>query len=497
MSDPSIQIRGFTGLNVRESKNAVKDTELTSVMNFDLGATGQLIKRSGFEQLHGGVTLGANSVHVLGFFSTAAYKQIIARSGNELYYSTDGIAWTIVPGGPWADVEWGVQYTDKFYMVRSTGTVIVWTGVVAASVVGSPSGTYCRVFKDRLFVLNTLGAGVNASRLRFSEPFDFTAWPAVNYVGVGEGDGDWLIAVHEIQDMLLVFKANSTYVLFVQGDDFLSWVLRPFRTRIGCISKYSLVPYQGFLYFAGPDGIYTTNGSAVDLISSPVGPYFELVTVALATVNTLSAFIWDDKYVISLPTFANPPVWSDFNAFTWNQLLNTLWAGGSTQDIVLVYHILNGGWTLWDVKGFSPHRFVTVANTPSLKGIYSGTREVTGKIVRYGNDIYLDNEATYVSSMETKQFDFGKPTEKKRGKWIGIEVEGSGTYETQSVSDRVRLLNKTVDAVNYTLLKASGPGYFLTWRFGISVEESHSSIIHAVSMYLNARDYRPVKVSGG
>lgn len=497
MPDKVLSLVDFAGLNSRAEKNIIGDKELSSVINFDIGLKGQLVKRTGMKLMANTNALGApDSVIILGFFNTDTYKQFIAKSNNDLYYSTDAITWTLIAGGPWNAVECGVQYTDKFYMVRKVGTAIVWNGTAATAIVNSPAGTFCKVFKDRLFVINSEGAGAVASRLYFSNALDLTStgWPATNYVGVNEGDGDRLIAISIVSDYLLVFKTKAIWNLFIQGVDTLGWILRPYRYDTGCISRHSIVAREGITYFCGLDGIYSTDGSSLHIISSPVGNFFDQITVDINTLNQVSAFFWKDKIVFSMPSYANQPLWSTFAQGTWNQLYRTPWAAGASSNVYLVYHIRRKSWTRWDFQTVTPHRFAVVT-TAALKGVYCGERTSLGRILKFGDDVYSDLGVDILASFETKDFDVEKPTENKRGKWAALEVDGPGAYIFTSTisSNTVKVTSMTV--ASQKEIKVPGPGYFRIWRLGVSVVSNVPLTVKRVSLYVDAREYRPITKS--
>lgn len=487
------QVRKWIGLNVRETPNAIQDGELSNVVNFNLTDAGSLVKRTGFRTVHndaeaGGANFGATSVKVLGFFNTTSIQQLIARAGNEIYTSTDGITWTIIAGGPWGNIEYGTQYTDKFYMVRKDDTIVQWDGTTAAAIVGSPTGSYCRVFKDRLFVVNSYAAGSAASRIYFSDPFDFTAtgWPATNYVGVGEGNGDVLIAIFNVQDYLIVFKAGAMWILYVQGSDTLAWILRPFSDEIGCVSKYSLVLHEGILYFLSLLGVYQTDGNTVRNISAPITPLFDGIVISSSTINQSSAFILNDRYVLSLETFPEAPTWNSWVLKTWAQLNTTPWSGSGGTYTYLVYHIRQRGWTKWlPATGYLPHIFVAVTLSSSIKGVYSGDRLTNGRVYRHGESIYRDDSVDYAALLASKEFDFNTPTEMKRGKWVGVDTRGDGDFS----------LTHIVDGEGYTPLigtsdigqeeqKLPGPGYFRSWRVQMSFTHPNPQAVYGFGLHM-------------
>lgn len=501
MPDSTLDISTFTGLNTREASTAIGPKELSSVKNFNLGNSGQLEKRTGFIKVNTGVLSGVNaSIQIIGFFNTDTYKQFIARDGTNLYTSTDAKVWTVMPGGPWNDVQHGVQYTDKFYMVRKVGTVIEWNGISAAGIVNSPAGTFCKIFKDRLFVINSEGVGSVASRIYFSNALDLssTGWPATNYVGVQEGDGDRLIGISIVSDYLLVFKNKAIWNLFVQGPDTLSWILRPFRSDTGCISKYSILSREGITFFCGLDGIYTTDGSDVKLISAPVGNFFDLVTVDLPTINQVSAFFWKNMYVVAFPAYGSAPIWTTFEAAgTWDQLSAQTWAPLSSVNNYLVFHINQKGWTQWEFlsSGLSPHIFTSVVAVPDLKGVYCGERDATGRVLRFGDVIHTDFGFPIDVSIATKDFDMEKPIEKKRGKWIGVELAGAGAFTFKSVIDQTGIKMNVITVATESEVKVAGPGYFRNWRFEMSASTSAPLSVYRISMQTSAAEYRPIKKS--
>lgn len=496
--DNVLTINEFTGLNTRESANAIGSKELSSVFNFDLGQSGQLEKRTGVRLMFDNAAeMGADdSIHILGFLHTDTLKQFVARSGQNLYFSTDAVNWTVVPGGPWGDVQHGVQYTDKFYMVRRGGTVLEWNGAAITAIANSPSGTFCMVFKDRLFVIDTLATGAASSRLYFSNALNLssTGWPATNYVGVQEGDGDRLVCLAQVSDYLLVFKARGIWNLFVQGADTLSWILRPFRRDTGCVSRFSVVSREGVVFFCGVDGIYTTDGTDVKKISAAVENFFVPITTDATVLNSISAFFWRDKYIVAFPAFADLPTWSAWGVGSWNALSATLWSQSASKNVYLVFNLLKKGWTRYDFANTSPHRFVTVTALPSIKGVYCGERAATGRILKIGEEIFTDLGAAIVSSFETKNFDMDRPAQKKRGKWVAVEVLGGGTYNFAQIVDQNRTVLTSSTVTAESQIKTNGPGYFRNWRFKCSVTSSSPIQVFGVTLYSTLSE-RPVKTT--
>lgn len=457
-----IEIRGFKGINLREPPAMVQDDELVSCINLDIGRAGELKKRTGFALLHTGSTIGPNQTKLIGHFLTPNYSQLIIQSGGNLYYSTDGITMTLIGA---YDVEHGTQYVDKFYMVRSSGTVLEWNGVAATSIVGSPSGTFCLVYRDRLFVLNSEAAtGLLNSTLYFSEINDFSAtgWPSINNLLVRSGDGDFLTSMAVIHDLLIVFKAETTHALYVSGLP-ENWTLRDINPEIGCISKYTPREIEGFLYFVGTRGVYKTDGNIFEDISSSILELFEDRIVNGTNANIDTAAWWDDKYILLLhPT-------------------------PSTQRY-LVYHLRTGGWTEWVPTDILPSTFLEITTSNPTKGLYCGDLNTTGQIFRFGDGAFTDAGQTYDCSFVTKDYDFGMPSAMKRGKWVAIDCEGQGILNLNHIADgEGSLVSTSLSESRRVAHKLRGPGYFRTWMAEFSLVSNGDFLFHGMSFVVHKK----------
>lgn len=457
-----VEIRGFKGINLREPEGMVQDDELVECINFDIGRAGELKKRSGFEVLHTGATLGLNSVQLVGHFLTDTYSQIIIQSGSNLYWTTDFNTFNLI--GAYT-VSYGVQYANKFYMVRAGTTILEWNGAAASAIAGSPSGTFCLVYRDRLFVLSSSATGTLNSRLYFSAIADFSAtgWPSTNFIDVRQGDGDFLTCLAVIHDLLLIFKTKSTHALYVQGLP-ENWVLRSINPEIGCVSKYTPREIEGFLFFVGSRGVYKTDGNIFEDLSSSIFTEFHNRTINLTTTNVDSAAWFDDKYILLLRP--DPSTRRYF-----------------------VYHLRTGGWTQWSpVDGITPAYFLEVHTTSPTKGLYCGDLEATGKIYRYGGTGYTDAGTPYTAEFTTKEFDFGMPSTYKRGKWMAGDFIGSGTVVVNYIVDA-----EEMSGGNFTSLsrrgehKIIGPGYFRVLTINCGVTNDSSFTVLGLTLYLHKK----------
>lgn len=441
----SINIERFKGLNFREDPGAIGDHDLQSCLNFNLGRAGELVKRTGFEKINS-ANLGSNSIRLIGHFNTGTISQILARIGVNLYYSTDGLSWNIVSaGGPWT-VEYGVQYNDKFYMVRKGTTMVEWNGTTATAVTGSPGGDFCIVHKERIFILDSSGTGQPNYRLYFSNVLSATDWgTGSGSTDINAGDGDFLVGAAIVHDLLIVFKARSTWGIYVQPNK-IDWVVRSLNSRIGCASKYSIRVIEDLCYFVGAVNVYRTDGTSFRSISDSLLPILRNRILNISNVNIDSAFFWDDIYVVLVQT-----------------------TSGSYR--YFAYHIRVDGWTEWSIAGgIQPTSFLEIRAASSPQpAVYAGEINPVGNIYRYGSNVFADNAVQYVSSMRTKDFDFAIRSVIKRGKWMVVDTVGASvmtiTHYVNGVAGAARIVNSV--AASQTQ-KAVGPGFFRTWAIDLS-----------------------------
>lgn len=489
----------FLGINIREGAGQIKDNELVECQNFDIGLTGNLTKRTGFETLHSGGTLGLNAVILLGYFHTGSFSQLLARVGTSVYYSTDGgVTWVICPGGPHGNVEWGCQYVDKFYIVRRDAVMLEWNGTTMTAITGSPMGSFVIPYKDRLFVLNTYASGLLASRLYFSKIADFSAtgWASTNFLDVSQGDGDVNVVCSQLQDVFIIFKSRSTWMLYVSGDP-LTWTLRNSSPEIGCVSRYTPRVIESTLYFLGLRGIYRTDGSSFDEISANIQFTFSNQVASVADLNKSCAGWWQDRYIIFLALINQNSLWNSLNFQPWNNLQLRTWdglAGSYYQGFV--YYIRTGSWGSWKTaSSVELFNFVEIDQVATHRGLVAGSRIANGKVYRYGSVLYQDDGSNYECRFLTKDFDFGSYGDMKRGKLLVVEYDAIGDNLFYNILDGVQAtaqMPANVQGRKAYKLRASY--YFRLWQLLFSASHNGPITIYSMTLFLHAKS-RVIKVS--
>lgn len=468
----AMKIGPFHGINTRENESVIKDNELVTATNVDLGRAGELTKRTGFVQLHNGSTLGAVPCRILGHFLTDTYSQIIVATATGVYYSTDGTTFTLLSAI--TDAQHAVQYNSIFYIIRSTTTITQWTGVVATQITGSPFGTFAIMYKDRMYVINSAAAGALNSRFYFSKAGDVTAtgWISTNFIDVGPGDGDFLVCMAIIRDLLVIFKGKSTWALYVQGT-IADWALRSLNLNIGCISKNAVRLIEGFLYISSSVAVYRTDGTSFEDISAPIQPVLKDRIVNLTTYNVDSFAYWQDKLICLL-------------------------APDTTTRVYYVFHLKVGGWTKWEFgTSMKPWTFVEIRTNTPQHGLYCSDNSSTGNVFRYGDTtVFTDVGSSYQVDIKTKFFDMDAPTNMKRGKWALLDMLGVGTvnwYHSVDSSGVIRS-GSVASIATRSGLKIAGPGYFRRWQLEITTTSSVNFLF--ISALLEVDAHRTLILAG-
>lgn len=494
-----LPISSFNGINIRDSSAQIPDTELVECTNFDLNVTGELTKRTGFRQLLS-TNLPAAATTLLGYYQTDTLNQVLARSGTNLYYSVDaGNIWTLIAGGPWGNVEFGVQYTNKFYLVRRDAVMLLWDGTTMTAITGSPMGSHVIAYKDRLFVINTYAAGSLSSRLYYSKVADFTVtgWLSTGFIDISTGDGDYNVVMTQLQDVLFVFKSRSTWLLYVSGDP-TTWTVRNASPEIGCISRYTPKEIESYLYFVGLRGVYRTDGTTFSEISRKIQFTFLNQSASNAELNKAFAGWWQDRYIIFFSFVSQTSTWGSLTSFSWNSFGTWGSVSGSYYKSY-VYHLRNSAWTQWEpASTIAPFNFVEITQPSNQRGLLSGTRNADGKVFKYGETAYIDGLASnYECRLRSKEFDYGQafgrrhnpsPTSMKRGKLLMAKMDSKGSNSFQNIVTgtpyAVQVITGTSGGLVY---KLKGPQYFRVWQLVFSATHSNPITFYGYTLWIDAK----------
>ncbi len=456
-TETEVKLTNWTGLNTVDDPRRLNDTDLVELVNFNVGSSGELEKRQGVELVS---TIDTHRVRILGYFKTQTYSQILVYCNGKLFYSNNGTSWTQIGVGH--DWYHGIQYADAFYIVRTTGVLQKWDGITLTDLAGAPVGTHVSVLKDRMFIFSSSYSSVS-SRLYYSTAGDPTAWPGSNFIDVSPGDGDVLIASQPFQDHLVLFKLRSTWTLYIEGTP-STWLLRVINRERGCIGKDTIKEIDNSLFILTLEGVYRTDGYNFSEISKPIRDVFSgrQSNIDSATYFIDSAFRWMDHYVLA-------------------------YGMGTSYEAYYAYNIKTNAWSKWEfANGIRPFSFYESRDSAQF-GVLCGDYNLTGKVFRYGSDIFSDVGISYEASFKTKPLDLDQPTKFKRCKWIALEAVGSGDYTLNEIVNGEQIESLAIEATESTDLyhKIRGPGFFRTLQLEFTTTESVSLQVLAFSLYVH------------
>lgn len=181
------------------------------------------------------------------------------------------------------------------------GTIFSWDGASFVAVFTSQPANYICVYQGRLF-----GA------------FNSTIWftDANSYNSLSGSAGAFAITdaacalpvlgLVSFQGSLLIFGPNFIQVLsnmYVSGSPPVAlFTLYQLESQIGCVNKWSIIPYGASLYFANKDGIWVLNGSVPQFVSQQVDYFFDAFTAnssfsaAYMTIYSMPCLFWNIQY---------------------------------------------------------------------------------------------------------------------------------------------------------------------------------------------------------
>jgi hypothetical protein len=294
---------------------------------------------------------------------------------------------------------------------------------------------------SRLF-LRFDGQG-NNSRLQFSAPvkpdkgedipdvsFDPTDFaPGNDFRGNGGGWIDFndgkhqgpISALHPFGQYLIVFKRRSTWVL--SGEDNASWTVRRVARGVGAIGQQCHVEMDGLVYFLSDDGLYATDGTAVEPVEGDE-------KTRLYIKERL------DGLMQQVVTDNHQPQLFKHNGFI-GVVLNDI--SDSTQNVTLFYDPETGSWWKTDlpVLDWIGYRDRGVEKAAFVKAPQSGAGQPRDLVYLYdhvnaGNadDTGADTYATTPIAwhLKTAWFSFGTHREERRIRRVWAVVKGAATY---------------------------------------------------------------------
>lgn len=371
------------GLNLRFQDTHLSDNDAEEIENMHSTNTGAWTTLDvGYVQKNTSpLATGATVNGLYAFYTESGQSHLIASAGGKLH--------TISPGdGTWSVIHEGLDASATVQFVTFQGVLIclngvdapiIWTGqgefenlvgwppAISGLTTGNPS--YGEIFNNRL-VLS--GDAQNPSVVYLSEqenPENFTPDDTATGAGaihVAPGDGEKVTGLKSMylpvtnEEILVIFKERSTYVLFGQDAD--SFQLEKVSDSFGAVSHRSVIRLANELLFLSQDGVtsLTTATQQGNLVTQFVSQNIQ------PQISQLNRNQLHQSFAVHLPD--RQEVW---------------WAvpdGGSTQNQrILIMNYGTGGIT-WSRRSGIEAASGALLNGKLYTGDYSGLmhQQLTG-----------------------------------------------------------------------------------------------------------------------
>ncbi len=259
----------------------------------------------------------------------------------------------------------------------------------------------CELFKNRLF-------GVRASerrKLYFSEFFEPEAWPVDYFITIPFPEGDQIVGLKALGDLLFIFGTSSVFVLV--GDSPFNFTVRQTFADEGFVSANGVVVVENVLMGPTRYGFQAFDGTIVKILSWEIEPTIrtELDQTRLDTI--VGVYDLENRVVRWCVPLA---------------------AGGRGE---FVYDLFHRTWTRTD-RNMSV--YIPFHGAPDRGELYSGS-STDGSIWRE-NVGYSDDGRDIKARYRTKTFDFNTPRQRKRLWHLWVEtLPFAGTLKIEARGD--------------------------------------------------------------
>jgi hypothetical protein len=478
-------IYGFRGgLNVKDVPQDVDDSQLTESINGYLQDAGGWLMRNGMTQRGTGLAgIGATG----GILSAARFWQtvkngasvvpptvkLLAQVGNTLYDYDNNIAIGIIgtsssptpatyvlcadPNNTHTGFSGGTN--DVIVICSGSGGPYIYDGVNLYTPAGwadAAGAQWCALVNGIVYfggipnnprIVYGAGDGIIASFETLPGYAVFNlSYPVTGLSLLSTGGVDMLVIGMTIGASILYGTGVSNYDL----QDIPSFA-------DGVVSGYSMVTYEGAVYFLGGQAEYTIGGSGV-----PV---------------TISENI--EPWILNNPTIPGFPITNDRQiafSFVYNNRLHIGYCSNSpTPNVMVSYNLLLNAWdgALTATPGIGCAAAMDAPNDPQPFQMVMGSATTPviydWDIYPLGGEIATDAGANIPASMQTKYFKVGVPGTIKSLKRVYPELYVSGAFTGQlTLSFDYGATETNVD-LPLALVPPAGGGMWnvMDWNVGV------------------------------
>jgi hypothetical protein len=159
-----------------------------------------------------------------------------------------------------------------------------------------PRGKYAAYYQERFFLYNTTA---NSSALHFQSltstdgfvlsSFEPRAWPIINQLNVGQGDGSNGSALDVFKGQLQAHKGSKS-IFTLYGTDETNYFLRKTNSDSGAANQESVAQADGTSYYFAKDGVNGFDSQNSVRISDDIFPDMETVVSNLQNIQSNN---WD------------------------------------------------------------------------------------------------------------------------------------------------------------------------------------------------------------
>ena len=397
------------GLANRTDASSIDDLQMTQCVNWIHGIDGTLISRFPiWDTLNDPVGL-TERLFLLGYATLFADATPFASGITDILIGSNKDGTFILRNGIWSEISnsnlrdfvtYGNADNKVFFpsaLEGLAGSGGWWdeSKLSVQTLANMPVGYTIAVHKDRIWIA---GDPSEPSRVFYSAvaPVGATAdWdqPAAGFIDVNPGDGQYITHLQSYQDMLVIFKNDSTFVLNYDGTISRGQLIN-ISTIIGAFDTKSVTTYRDTLFVYHNGNAYGFDGSSFEQINKETRL---LGNQAFAAV------------------YADPIVFST----TGDRLVLRHY------ENVYIFNFYSGGWMTWDSSVTAMGKFVqqpVSVGSEDAKFFMTSADPLDTNIYAMNGFWDATHTENFNCQITTKTFDFGASYKFKRLFWWACDA---------------------------------------------------------------------------
>ncbi len=396
-----VRISNFLGMNTKVIPEMIEDNELSDILNMDFDFRDSLRTRYGYRRIYQDPVSG-NPVNGMYLFSkTNQQDLLIFKCGKKLYKKLSSGPVEIYTGFNSRSMATFTQFQDKLFIADGLSPLKSWDGETISniSIPDDPRPQFILTHKNRVFAA---GSKDWPGYLYFSSLENPEDWRSPLSGGTGglvrvARDNDYITGLAVLSDSVVVFTRRSIYLLYVDGDPEIDWILRKTNSDIGCVNGFTIADVDNGLYFLSERGVSVFNGQRTNVIgnalsfdnfgASEISEKIE--TKTRPEQNALFDFRWDKSVA----------------AYFDNKYIICVRRNANSNNYAFVLDTRRQSWTFYDNYKFSS--FTTGLSNDKTVLFAGGGNEGVVYEVRNADFAYTDDDGDPIRShFITKAFNF-------------------------------------------------------------------------------------------